>query len=351
MIILGMLPESGSKSVGIVWTTYHYYVGEIAYLISSPKVNVTVYLFHDSDERPVSRDGVEFKSVSNLPYSLLQKQLENANHDTVVICGWHIESFRKLAKELNTRIILFIDNPWRSTYRQILGSIFFRAFWLKRYDGVVVPGFPQKKFARFLGFKEKEIQTGFFSFLNIRQRKYLSLVPVREFIFIGRLIDWKGIRELMMAHDRYRSLVANPWPLIICGDGILRSELENRVHVNFRGFLSRDQLFSELNKRRVFISCGIGEHWGISIYEAAFFGHPLILSNDAGATSAYLNDGINGVSIKGRDTEDILKALLLFHDFSDNQLINYSHESEKLASKHDNNYFESKVKKFILGEK
>lgn len=345
-----MVSSRTSKSIGIVWTTYHYYLGEIAKLCSGSQVKVTVYLYFHSAEEPPPVKGVVFRNVFDMSSRSVIEEIKLANHDSVVICGWHIELFRSLAEQLSIRVLLFIDNPWRHSLRQIAGSIYFRIFWLKNYDGVIVPGEPQKKFARFLGFTDKKIQTGFFSFLDLSLVTNLTQAPRREFIFIGRLIDWKGILELASAYGEYRSLVQDPWPLIVCGDGLLRSEIENQVGINVKGFLSKEDLFYELQIKRVFISCGVGEHWGISIYESAFFGHPLIVSTDAGAASSYLKDGINGIAIKGRLPNDILNALLKFHAMSDKQLSIYSIESTSLASLHDSDFFRTKIIPYILDE-
>ena len=104
---------------------------------------------------------------------------------------------------------------------------------------------------------------------------------------------------------------------------------------------------NELRVPRVFISCAKGEHWGISIYEAAFFYHPLILSRDAGATSEYLRDGCNGILISGRNVKDIEQAMLKFHALRDSELDLYAKLSNKLAKKHDSNYFVTEVLPFI----
>lgn len=338
------------KSVGIIWTTYHYYLGEIASLLADSQTRVTVYLYSKSSETPAPIQGVTFRFMSNTSFDALKEEIEKAHHKSVLICGWHIKLFRFLARNLNSKVFLFIDNPWRRTLRQLAGSLFFRIFWLRNYDGVIVPGVPQKKFAHFLGFKEERIQVGFFSFLNKSLTTGLSNNPTREFIFIGRLVAWKGILELAHAYAKYRSLVCNPWPLIVCGDGVLRGEIDNIEGLELKGFLQKEELFAELKKRRVFISCGLGEHWGISIYEATFFGHPLILSSNAGAATTYLIHGINGISINGRDSEDILDALLHFHEMNDSELDLYSINSARIASGHDSEYFKTKVIPFIFDE-
>lgn len=336
------------KSIGLIWTTYHYYLGEIASLLAESQTSVTVYIYFESAEEPARFDGVTFKNMSNIPLELLKYEIQKADHDSVVICGWHINFFRVLARELNAKVFLFMDNPWRGTLRQYFGCLFFRLFWLRNYEGAVVPGILQKKFALHLGFKEYEVQMGFFSFLKVSVLTNSSKFPTREFIFIGRLISLKGILELAHAYTQYRLLVNNPWPLIICGEGVLLRNIEKIEGIQLKGFLSKESLFDELKRRRVFISCGIGEHWGISIYESAFFGHPLIVSADAGSASTYLKSGINGISIKGRNSEDILNSLMYFHGMTDSELESFSKASAKLARNHDTEYFKTKVIPFLF---
>jgi glycosyltransferase involved in cell wall biosynthesis len=115
-----------------------------------------------------------------------------------------------------------------------------------------------------------------------------------------------------------------------------------------KGFLSKKELLNELRSPRVFISCGHGEHWVISIYEAAFFCHPLILSLDAGAGSEYLRNGSNGIFIKGRDIDDIERAMIKFHNLQNSDLESYARVSSQLSKKHDSEFFVSEVIPFIM---
>ena len=335
-------------SVGIIWTSYHYYLGEIASLFANSGVSVTMYMYLESAEEAPLIEGVEFRNIRNFSHSELLSEVLIGNHNTVLICGWHLKPFRHLARNFNGRVVLFMDNPWKTTLKQILGVLIFKLKWLSYYDGVVVPGYPQKRFAQYLGFKTKDIHDGFFSFLPARPLNEVVFVPRREFIFIGRLIELKGIAELSQAYVHYRSKVSDPWPLIICGDGPLRSSIENRPGIQMKGFLSKKELLNELRSPRVFISCGKGEHWGISIYEAAFFCHPLILSLDAGAGSEYLRNGSNGISIKGRDIDDIERAMIEFHNLQNSDLELYARASSQLSKKHDSGFFVSEVIPFIM---
>lgn len=348
MILCSMGADAMQKKIGIIWTSYHYYLGEIARIISEAGTCVTVYIYLDSPEKIPHIDGIDFKIVTNVSSTELLNQVSVDSHDVILVCGWHLKPFRNLAKKFNGRVVLFMDNPWKKSLKQILGILIFKVKWLKYYDAVVVPGSPQIHFAKYLGFQESNIQEGFFSFLSPQLSLPDQVNPRREFIFIGRLIGLKGVAELAKGYRNYRSHVSDPWPLIVCGQGPLRHLLEKEPGVQMRGFLNKNELFSELSSPRVFISCGEGEHWGISIYESAYFYHPLILSKDAGSASEYLLDGRNGISIRGRNVGDIAQAMLNFHNLQDSELETYAKASNELVKKHDSNFFKSEVLPFLI---
>lgn len=335
-------------SIGIVWTSYHYYLGEIARIISETGNSVTVYTYLESSEIFPHLEGIKFENISKLSSRELLDHISIGNHEVILVCGWHLKPFRYLAKNFHGRVVLFMDNPWKRTPKQILGILIFKLRWASYYDGVVLPGTPQKIFASHLGFKAYEIREGFFSFLRQKNFHQDIIHVQREFIFIGRLINLKGVEELAQAYGKYRSRVSEPWPLIVCGEGPLKYLLQNQPGVQMKGFLNKKELFSELSSPRVYISCSKGEHWGISIYEAAFYYHPLILSSDAGATTQYLRNGSNGISIRGRNVKDIEEAMFKFHNTGQSELSLYAKLSNELAMKHDSNFFVSQVLPFLM---
>jgi hypothetical protein len=148
VLILAMGSEVKRTSVGILWTTSHHYVDEISSIISEEDVDVTIYFLLEQNVNSQNSSDTRTISVKNLRKKELLNLISSSNHDSIIVCGWHLSNLRFISRKFPKRVILFMDNPWRSTLRQYFGVIAFRTFARRNYDGVLVPGSPQEDFAK-----------------------------------------------------------------------------------------------------------------------------------------------------------------------------------------------------------
>ena len=104
--------------------------------------------------------------------------------------------------------------------------------------------------------------------------------PTR-FLFIGRLIDWKGVDLVLEAFARVGQQI--PAQLEIAGDGPERPRLEAQArglgcadHVTFAGWLEPVDCARRLQACDVFVSAALLECGGIAVLEAMASGRPVI---------------------------------------------------------------------------
>lgn len=124
----------------------------------------------------------------------------------------------------------------------------------------------------------------------------VSKMPTREvlpekrkgFLFAGRWIPNKGLRILLKA---YHQLAPNPeaWPLILLGDGPLRSEVESIVKedaikgVRILGFVSEEERIRRTCEAKWMVTPPhTREDLGLTPLEARSAGVPCIVSKDGG---------------------------------------------------------------------
>ncbi len=112
------------------------------------------------------------------------------------------------------------------------------------------------------------------------------------FAFIGRWIANKGIDTLLDAYAQAK-LNHNQWPLVLMGDGPLRSLIEYAIHrrgvsgIRVLGFVDEETKARELkNSRWVIVPPNTNEDFGLTAIEARHLGVPCIITRDGGLPEA-----------------------------------------------------------------
>ena len=130
--------------------------------------------------------------------------------------------------------------------------------------------------------------------------------PVR-FIFLGRLVGWKGVELLLEAFAR----VAGAHPgvaLKVLGDGPLRLPLEAKAErlgvggqVEFAGWVQAAEGAARMADADVFVLPSLRECGGSAVFEAMALGMPVVVAN-WGGPGIYVNDecGIR-VAVESRE--------------------------------------------------
>jgi glycosyltransferase involved in cell wall biosynthesis len=158
-----------------------------------------------------------------------------------------------------------------------------------------------------------------------------------KILFVGRLVEQKGITFLLKSLAQIKKRYANAYDQIettIIGDGPLRGTLENetdeldiRAKVKFLGWIDRDVLPQIYRESSVFIMPSLEEGMPNVVLEAMASGLPIISTDNRG-TNELVKNGENGIIIK--DHSVLSSAILeLIHD--PNKRTNYAKSSRKLT--------------------
>lgn len=139
----------------------------------------------------------------------------------------------------------------------------------------------------------------------------LSTMETR-FIYIGRLVGWKGLDLLFESFQAVASKVEAR--LEIIGDGELRSQLQRQVsemglsqQVHFSGWLSHEECAKKLCEADVFVLPSLLECGGAVVLEAMAMGRPVIASNWGGPAD-YV-DASCGILVDPTSKEEFVKGL------------------------------------------
>jgi glycosyltransferase involved in cell wall biosynthesis len=128
-------------------------------------------------------------------------------------------------------------------------------------------------------------------------------------VYVGRLSEEKGLRTLLDAFDRVRSL-----QLKVLGDGPLRAELEataksKNLNIEFMGFQDKDVILSTIRNALVqIVPSEWYEGFPMVILEAFACGTPVIASR-IGSLTEVIKSGITGYHFTAGNSKELASCI------------------------------------------
>lgn len=148
--------------------------------------------------------------------------------------------------------------------------------------------------------------------ISVRLRTQLGL-PERYFLYVGRLVEQKGVLDLLNAYASLSPDLRAQVGLVFVGDGPLRSELESLARrifpgsVHFPGFIQRDELAAHYSLAECFVLPTHSDPWGLVVNEAMACGLPIICTAVAGCAADLVLE--NGRVIDSENTYQLAGAM------------------------------------------
>jgi 1,2-diacylglycerol 3-alpha-glucosyltransferase len=140
-------------------------------------------------------------------------------------------------------------------------------------------------------------------------------LPNRYILFVGRLVEEKGIFDLLSAYAKLDPQFRHSVGLVFVGDGVSRAQLQKRAEsispgvVKFSGFMQREQLGGYYALAEMMILPTYTDPWGLVVNEAMACGLPVIVSRAAGCAADLVKDQWNGLLIPPRDIQALTMAI------------------------------------------
>jgi glycosyltransferase involved in cell wall biosynthesis len=277
-------------------------------------------------------------SKADYSYTQLYELVTSINPDVIICSGWIDKDYLKITKTYFRKIptIMSCDTHWRGDLKQRLAMIISRFTLLKTFSHAWVPGKVQKQYVLNLGFKEKNIETGFYScdlmrFEEIYQNQKIQKQThfPKRFLYVGRYYDFKGIKELWQAFIELQSEEPNEWELWCLGIGDI--EAVEHPKIKHFGFVQPKDLSAIALQCGVFVLPSRFEPWGVVVHEFAASGFPLLLSSEVGAKEQFLQQGKNGFEFEVQSVSGIKLALKKIINTSDGNLVEMSRQSNSIA--------------------
>lgn len=146
------------------------------------------------------------------------------------------------------------------------------------------------------------------------RRGHLGL-PQRYLLYVGRLVQAKGVFDLLGAYAKLPEGTRREVGLVYAGDGEEREELLRRSRqidpgqVVFSGFLQRDELPAFYAWAEALVLPTHSDTWGLVVNEAMACGRPVIVTGVAGCVADMVRDGENGYVVGAKDPEALSRAM------------------------------------------
>jgi glycosyltransferase involved in cell wall biosynthesis len=138
-----------------------------------------------------------------------------------------------------------------------------------------------------------------------------------EIVFVGQLIDRKGIDILLAAMSPLFAMYPE-LKLTIIGHGEADTALKKQAasleiaeRVQFAGVLSSDEIPRRIAQANLLVLPSRWDGWGMVVNEALAVGVPVIVSDRCGAADL-IQQGINGFIFRSEDVGDLRRALRQF---------------------------------------
>ena len=251
--------------------------------------------------------------------------------------GWLSTAFKSLGYEVHQNrgsVICLSDNLWEGGLKQWAGALLFQLKYRAYFTAFWVPGEAGTRYCQRLGISKHDIYCGMY---GADPSVFLSGMPIqdrkKQFLFVGQLIERKGIELLINAFDIFSKNFPD-WELLVIGDGPLYSKLDAKLdnNVKVEKFQPARHIAARMRESRFLILPSLQEHWGLVVHEASLSGCGLIASESVGAAPDLVTLN-NGYVFRSNSVSSLHNAMVKAATMNDFQLNNILAENSTVSAK------------------
>ena len=272
---------------------------------------------------------VEAQSLEQTKITLLIKKLwqilDQINPSFLAISGYFKPTMLAalLWCKLSKKSAILFSETTELDARRIWWKEKIKSWIVRHYKSALVGGETHKRYLVKLGMSEEAIFLGYDVVNNttFHPSNISHLVNPLEkpfFLAINRFIPKKNLIFLITSYAEYRrQVVTKAWDLVLCGDGILRGEIEAKIEelnlqdvVHLPGFLQQAELLPYFSHASCFIHASTIEQWGLVVNEAMAAGLPVIISHRCGCFEDLVIDGINGFGFDPENSQQLAELMV-----------------------------------------
>jgi 1,2-diacylglycerol 3-alpha-glucosyltransferase len=249
-----------------------------------------------------------------------------------ILCGGYnyVASWQALgwANARRTPFLLWSESNLQDQRRGHSLVEFLKDKFIRRCAVFVVPGQSARQYLLSRNVKDERIFTAvnavdnaLFAAAAGEARRHESEsraqcgLPDRYILFVGRLVEEKGVLDLLSAYAKLDAQLRRDVGLVFVGDGAERTKLRQRAEsispgvVRFPGFAQREQLGTYYAMAEMMILPTHTDPWGLVVNEAMACGLPVIVSRAAGCAVDLVKENWNGLVVPTGDIPALAAAI------------------------------------------
>lgn len=272
-------------------------------------------------------------SYVDIPYQTgLLSAISKVNPDVIISDGFFQWTFAAVLKSFRRKICVFYERTeyvernapkWRTLYRKLIG---------KFIDGFLINGSLTRKYLDNMGFANKPKVEGCMvadceglskavdscpEAVKNNLRKKLGITDKGlTFIFVGQLVERKGIKELLSGWSEHIRKFHDD-TMIVAGQGVLDAELRTKYQyeesIRFVGQISYDHIAEYLAIADVSVMPTLEDNWSLVIPEAMACGKPVATTPYNGCHVELIDEGKNGYVFDPLNQSSTVRMLGDFH--------------------------------------
>lgn len=319
-----------------------YTLSCLQYLRASTEVtDIHLVRYPVNSEAPFdfeATQGIKTYSIKDFNRNSLLLLAKDISPDILLVSGWGNKDYLSVAKFFRKKIpvVLNMDNHYTGSLKQRILCLVAPFFLKSIFSTVWVPGMPQKMYAQKLGFKEKQIKTGFYSadvaYFNSIYGSQKKLIFPKRFLTVARYIPAKNLEMLWTAFVQLQSEEGYAdWELWCAGAGKDFDKRINHPAIKHLGFVQPGDMETVIQETSFFILPSKFEPWAVAVHEMAAAGFPLLLSRQVGAATTFLQHRENGFIFDAFDLESLKSAMKAAMELSQDEFKKMAKKSNAIA--------------------
>jgi glycosyltransferase involved in cell wall biosynthesis len=304
------------------------------------RADVVAYPLHpDAPFQFSYHDAVRVFPRNDYPYERLEALVRDNRYDLIFCGGWSDRDYLRLVRR-NQEIpaLLAFDKQWLGQPRDLLGALYLRMFVTGSFRFAFVPGYEQRVFAEWMGFRNDRIYDGVYACDRTiyegvyHLRKGSVSTGKRKMWYAGRYVHEKSVTEMFEQIVPMLDGELSGWELHCMGTGPLWDSRPVHPSVYHHGFVQPEDTGALIAGGEIFIMPSKFEPWGLTVHEFASAGYALLLSDRVGARCSFLEEGINGFSFCHTDWSGFRARLRQMCAMTPERLAEMGDRSHYLAS-------------------
>ncbi|MEM7791066.1 MAG: glycosyltransferase family 4 protein [Verrucomicrobiota bacterium] len=250
--------------------------------------------------------------------------IDSYKPDAILTSGWMFREYLRPCRDFRKVggvVVAFSDTQFEGRFKQRLGFLLSPWVIQPSIDVILVAGERQRQYAYRLGYAADRVWEPMLccDWSRFAAAKELNVERRKEFLYVGRLVESKGMLELRDAYQRYRSLVDDPWSLRLIGAGDQARIFTNEPGVTIEGFIQPIKLPQKMAGAGAYLLPSRFDPWGVALQEAAAVGLPLIASEAVGAAVHLIRDGWNGYVFETGNVRHFYERLVAMHNLKETE--------------------------------